>query len=315
MARSGYREQRARQAMDLFEWLVQWEGPPSTGEQDAPWVRDKFLLVRSAGREVLKHLLREKLVGSPEAEERLRATASYCENIFDNSEVKDGGHGVAERIFPNIYDVLFASRLIHGYRSRENFLCRGQFNSVWHLRAAYYRSVPIPTEHLVAIKRKGQLAYLHSKHRSVDLSQLSPIQQDAVIQHYLSGTRLIDFTDSIDIAAFFATGGDKDRLDEIPPMGAIYLMSRSDVENLGVGKVEAPELPLQFLRIHRQRGRFIQPTYPGLLAEAGLFDRWVFHHTEVGLPFICPALGVSRDTLMPEEIESIDTTGLSPPAV
>jgi hypothetical protein len=107
----------------------------------------------------------------------------------------------------------------------------------------------------------------------------------------------------------------KDRLDEIPPMGAIYLMSRSDVENLGVGKVEAPELPLQFLRIHRQRGRFIQPTYPGLLAEAGLFDRWVFHHTEVGLPFICPALGVSRETLMPEEIESIDTTGSSPPAV
>jgi len=133
----------------------------------------------------------------------------------------------------------------------------------------------------------------------VDFDALTPLQQEAVVQHYHSGTRLLDFTKSFEVAAFFATHG----TGQAPQAGAIYRISPQDVEEtLQLATVEAPELPACFLRIHRQQGVFLTTAHYGLLNQPGLFDRWAFYHTEAGLDFEFPELGVATGWLLPDEI-------------
>jgi hypothetical protein len=134
------------------------------------------------------------------------------------------------------------------------------------------------------------------------IGELDEGKQDAVIQHYLSGTPLLDFSKSVYVAAYFATQPDEDG--KLPDMGVIYRISPYDVhDNLRIAKVvQAEDLPPQFLRIHRQKGVFLVVSSPALINESPyLLDRWVFYHTEAGVNFNSSQFGIEKSLLLPTE--------------
>jgi hypothetical protein len=236
--------------------------------------------------------------------EQLLQAIEYCRTVFDHTEVHDVGLGVGERVFANAFDVLLGSKVLGDDQTGSRRIYRGHFDSSWQLIPSYYRSSPTRADNISAMVRQGRLAYLKKRFSSVDFSSLTELQQEAVIQHYLSGTRLLDFTKSLAIAVFFATFAQPPHSSDSPDLGAIYRISPRDISELMLGSVEAPELPSQFLRIHRQQGVFIQVQYLALINEPGLFDRWAFHHTEAGINLECEYDAITRANLLPEEIES-----------
>ena len=73
-------------------------------------------------------------------------------------------------------------------------------------------------------------------------------------------------------------------------------------QGLGVATVEAPELPPEFTRIHRQQGRFIHVKYHTVINQRGLFERWVFRHQPLALPFEWAPLGIAAAQLLDDRI-------------
>jgi hypothetical protein len=289
-------EERAERARQVYEWVVRWQ-PPDLGDIEGGTV--KRAVLSGAGEYFFQHMLGSGLYEGPERE-RLRGAIRYCRSLFDHTELQDAGSGVEERLFANIYDLLLASRVVLDDRTGEQRIYRGHRDSAWQLLPSYYRSSPVRSDMLSATVRRGRLVYLQKRFPEVDLASLGELEQEAVIQHYLSGTRLLDFTRSPEIAAFFATHLSQEAsAADLPAFGAIYRISPADLHGLTLGRVEAPELPEAFLRIHRQRGVFILIDYQGLINEPGLFDRWIFYHTRAGLNFECEALGITQSHLLP----------------
>jgi FRG domain len=224
------REARAREAKHLFEWYVSWK-PPRWPE--FPLEGRKDILIRDSGKYVAAKLLSTGLVTPKEDEERLRNTIGYCQSVFDISEIGEGGHNVGERLSSNIYDVLFAKRRLLGEWEHGDELYRGQFSSEWRLVASYFRNLQLDSNLLEPETQKAELkammqywlsggrhggttkSLLDETERNeklnelsirfpdVDFARLTPLEQEAVIQHYMSGTALVDFTTSIEVAAFF----------------------------------------------------------------------------------------------------------------
>ncbi|MEK7405910.1 MAG: hypothetical protein AAB225_12450, partial [Acidobacteriota bacterium] len=86
---------------------------------------------------------------------------------------------------PPLINYLLAME-ITGHDMRGSWrIYRGHYDGRWQLLPSYFRSVPPRADHLAATVRQGQLAYLKKKHQRVDFDSLTPLQQDAVIQHCL----------------------------------------------------------------------------------------------------------------------------------
>ena len=221
---------------------------------------------------------------------------------FDRATLKDGGHGVDEPVFANVYDMLLAGMATATVDGLGYLIFRGQVDSRWQLVPSYLRVQPPRSELLRYTVVNGQVSYLQKKHPWIDWSNLTREQCEAVGQHYLSGTALLDFTDSMLIAAFFASDPSSIALADLPRTGAIYRISRSDIKNLGVATVEAPELPSEFTRIHRQHGLFIHVKYHTVINQRALFERWVFRHTPQALPFEWVPLGITAAHLLDDRI-------------
>lgn len=301
---SPYLEQRAEEASQVYQFIVKWQ-PPDFGSLRGPTIKSAVL--SGGGKYLIKAMLDSDIL--PEAEHKhVLRSIQYCRSVFDHTEIRDTGFGM-ERVFSNIFDVLLASQVIHDDKTGMHRIYRGHFDAKWQLIPSYYRSSPVRADNISAMVRQGRLAYLKKKFPTVNFDSLSELQQEAVIQHYLSGTRLLDFTKSLEIAAFFATCPPPELVPSAyPEFGAIYRISPTELAELLLGSVEAPDLPPQFLRIHRQQGVFIDVAYRQLINEPGLFDRWVFHHTQTGMNFECEYIGVTRENLLPEEIEHTSGT-------
>jgi hypothetical protein len=221
---------------------------------------------------------------------------------FDRANLEDGGHGVDEPVFANVYDMLLAGMATATVDGVGYLIFRGQLDSRWELVPSSRRTQPPRSELLRYSAVNGQIAYLQQKYPLIDLSTLTPEQREAVAQHYFSETELLDFTDSMLIAAFFASDPSAIAMAELPPTGAVYRISRSDLESLGVATVEAPELPPEFTRIHRQQGLFIHVKHHTVINQRALFERWVFRHQPLALPFEWPALGIAAAQLLDDRI-------------
>jgi hypothetical protein len=307
---SSERERRAVQAKAAFEFLADFH-PPAVGAMSASATRRAIVLDDAVVAESVTALLNS-------AQRRtLMETVRYRRSIFPSSEMLDAGYGRRERVFANVYDALLVQVKFQGDDVGTQ-MYRGQYDSRWRLEASYYRARPAARrqpEHRAAVISSfygvferdpdeldaGDLRRLEqetlSRHRYLALDGLSPLQREAVIQHYTSGTKLLDFTRNAFVAAYFAT---------CPPansksadMGAIYRIAPRELEELPFGIVEAPELPPAFRRIHRQDGIFLKIRFEGALNDPGLWARWVFFHTELANPFECSAYGVTARDLFP----------------
>lgn len=295
---SAYLEERAKLSREAFEVLGRWN-PSPFGGLGAETV--KAAILTGTGDLVLKSMIAENAVPPAEREQLLRVLA-HSRGVFDNTQLVDAGHGVRERVFANVYDMLLGAQRIGADHGHSSTVFRGQSDSGWKLIPSYYRANPRRAEHLKRTVLAGQVAHLQAKYPHVSFSELTPFQQEAAVQHYFSGTELLDFTDSIYVAAFFATYRDPP-LTNNAKMGAVYRISRKDIENLMLAKVEAPEMPSAFLRIHRQRGVFLRIEYREAINEPGMFDRWAFYHTIEGSAFESAELGVTAQFLLAEQIE------------
>jgi hypothetical protein len=297
---SAYLESRAELAKSTFFTLTSWSAPPCWN-LDGPTVKNA--IISGGGQLILETMLKEGALRRPQDDAVLDAI-KYLDTVFNNSEVRDGGHGVRERVFANIFDAVLAAMKIGGTDGRESQVFRGQYDSRWKLAPSYYRASPVRAEHLKLSVLNGQLDHLRQIYPHVDFAGLSSLQQEAVVQHYFSGTELLDFTTSMYVAAFFATSRDE----SIPaaPMGAIYRISRRDIADLMLAMVESPTLPPEFRRIHRQHGVFLRIKFRQAINDPGLFDRWVFNHTDAGREFVCDELGISGARLLAKDITAED---------
>jgi hypothetical protein len=312
-------QERARWAKVLFDSLADWKAPELPG-MTSEGVKSAVLL--NQAEPVILGMLSHVV---PSAERKfLSELTEYRRGLYKNSEMADAGEGKKERVFANLYDALFAHLAIHGEHEVKTDLYRGQRDSRWKLVASYYRALPrdsvihddrakvissfygihvIPIDEINENERALQKAQLYQKYPRMSLGQLPPLQEDAVIQHYLSGTKLLDFTTSIYVAAFFATATFTEHTDGLyPELGAIYRISEEEIAKLAMGQVEAPELPQNFVRIHRQKGVFLKIRFREAINDPLLWARWVFRHTDVAYPFCCPTHGITPDNLLPEEI-------------
>ena len=311
-------EQRARTARDLFEFLAGWKALALQGEESEVVKAD----IVSGSEPFVLQMVLNKI--PPEEREALRQLDSYRRTIYNNSVMMDAGYGRKERVFANLYDALFAHLKMHGEKETVNDNYRGHLDSRWKLEASYYRSLSDRTAphddranvissfygiHVVPVDESNdeqlapQLARIREKYPKVKLNDLTPLQKEAVIQHYVSGTKLLDFTKSIYVAAFFATNNFSQQISKTrPEFGAIYRIANIEINELSMGQVEAPELPMRFARIHRQRGVFLKIRFRGAINDPGLWARWVFRHTNVAYPFHCAQHQITLDHLLPEEI-------------
>lgn len=300
MKESFYLEARALEAKKVYLFLRTWKAPDFGG---IAGTTIKRAILSGSGDYIFRAMLDGNIL-DPATEEMLSSAITYCENVFDNSELMDVAQGVRERVFANVYDALLGSEMVLSDGTGSRTIYRGHYDSSWELVPSYYRSSPKRADHIAYTVHAGRIAYLRKQYPGVDFSSLNALQQEAVVQHYMSGTQLLDFTKSFEIAAYFATHRDGDR--GAPEAGAIYRIAPADVEEtLRLATVEAPQLPAAFLRIHRQQGVFIRSEYYRLLREPGLFDRWAFYHTPAGLDFEFPEIGVTTALLLPEDVAEV----------
>jgi FRG domain len=311
---------RAKSAKALFEFMADWTAP-AVADMTSVIARNYIVF----GSDPVVSRMIYQVVSSQERE-CLRELEAYRRTIYANSVMMDAGYGRPERVFSNLYDALFAHLAVHGEGLAGSGNYRGQRDSNWKLEASYYRLKPdqrVPVErredvvssfwgvHVVPIDETRpddlatQLVALRAKYPRLVYRDLTQLQQEAVVQHYLSGTKLLDFTKSIYVAAFFAANKvDGSQGDTRPECGAIFRIANREIEELAMGRVEAPELPERFRRIHRQNGMFLRIRFRQAINEPGLWLRWVFRHTDAAYPFCCQRYGITMDDLLPIDIDA-----------
>lgn len=307
----------AKRAREIFEFLSGWNPHVLRGVPP-----DDALFIKVCGRVSHGGCLRkiEDFCPTRAHASSLREAHSYIQEI--KPEIREAGHGIHEEVFGNIYDLLLFSLYSGTCRAGGGFF-RGHSDAGWHLIPGSCRSHPweydgpefvdefvrkmsVPHDpgtfqsHVQSHwpdERRAKLAQLRNQYPNVAdkcFRLNSEDKEDAVIQHYVSGTPWLDLTSSFFVAAFFAT------IQRCPnaEMGAVYRISPVDLN--GVAKlVTHHDLPQDFLRIQRQRASFLRLKYPRLVDWPGHFVRWCFFHSEEAAPFQWEAMGITEGTLLP----------------
>jgi hypothetical protein len=86
--------------------------------------------------------------------------------------------------------------------------------------------------------------------------ELTPFGAEAAAQHYGAGTTLLDVTESLRDAAFFATTPLRPA-DKQGQYGTIYCLNVDDLTSMGRGVLRTHSLPDALVRIHKTKGSFI----------------------------------------------------------
>ena len=137
-------------------------------------------------------------VDEPAAElPMIEAAASAWEDLAD---LTDGG----TTTFPEIHSLLFFLEVLGVGRK---LLYRGQSDAAWGLQTTLTRWLDQGWD--IAAIRNAKAAFIDVVHALPDRRhlQLLPDEAEALCQHYGFPTAFLDFTWSLDIAAFFALGG------------------------------------------------------------------------------------------------------------
>jgi len=284
--------------------MAGWD-PPALGGEPSSSTKNA-LLQRSPE---LVRILTDRI--SAEEREALLEWQAYVEAI-PHAPITDSGQGINEPVVENIYDLLFSLQELYGDNNVPT-LYRGHYDSAWRLRASYYRHSAAAWKHRVETESKllrdtamdelqpdeleDRVEKLRRLHPSLDLRDLNPLQKEAAVQHYLSGTKLLDFTYSMYVAAFFATSSNT-RSSPASELGAVYTVGNIEAEEGGLAAIRIVELPDRFERIHRQDGLFLRIRSVLEFAHPVLWWRWLFHHTKAASPFECEHLGITAARLL-----------------
>ncbi len=169
--------------------------------------------------------------------------------IHQQALAGDDGEGwCAKSIYEAMLAIFFLS--VDG----EEFVFRGHLNADWQLVPSFFRLKP--RANLMLHARAVYGAYKWAEKEVGSSLDLTPFGAEAAAQHYGAGTTLLDVTESLRVAAFFATTPLRST-DKQGQFGAIYCLNVDDLGNMGRGVLRARSLPDALVRIHRTKGAFI----------------------------------------------------------
>lgn len=154
----------------------------------------------------------------------------------------------AESIYEALLAIFFLS--VDG----DEFVFRGHLDADWRLIPSYFRLEPRVSMLLHARAVYG--AYRWAEKKVGTSLDLTPFGVEAAAQHYGAGTTLLDVTESLRVAAFFATTPLR-ATDKQGQFGMIYCLSVDDLTNMGRGVLRGRSLPYALARIRKTNGAFI----------------------------------------------------------
>jgi hypothetical protein len=237
--------------------------------------------------------------------------------FIDGEKRKDeriGGSSLA----PTIYHTLWSYGLI---LQGSVYVFRGQRDSQWRQDTTLLRSdadgAPPTLDTIVRRLQRTQafLDALAGCERELVGRDLDDDERLAIAQHYGMPTALLDYTRSLEIAAFFATGsGDASVLKE-GDVGVIYYVSLTDAVSaqadptsnsfefasaagirIGQFRIIEPHLPDAEDRIARQKGLFVDGFDSRELQR--ISTGVLYFRQQPGEAFQDPRLGITRDSLL-----------------
>lgn len=267
--------------------------------------------------------------------EGLSADLTECRRIRAVME-EQGDEWCASSIYEALIAILFF------LPSGDDFVFRGHLDDQWRLIPSFFRMQPRISLMLYARTVYG--AYRWAERAVGEPLSLTPFEAEAAAQHYGAGTTLLDVTESLRVAAYFATTPLRET-EKRAERGAIYVLSVADLAGAGRSVLRGRALPASLTRIHRTSGAFVSglgysegDTRPivrsasditqwinasahqitrldemGLgveraLADHRLSESAVIRFTQIGESFVDEAWGVSREQLgYREGIRSTET--------
>jgi hypothetical protein len=223
---------------------------------------------------------------------------------------------VVDGIFPDVYSAVWAMENVLS----PGTLFRGQFQAEWGLESSLMRPNVDGTLDVAELLRRVELTsdFIASVgQRSTELfgKQVNEDSLLAVAQHFGFPTPLLDFTESLRVAAFFATQKPARLEGADQPIGVIYYIYSADQKHTQSGVAEdnplaqwagirlgslhviRPEIPDGDDRIRRQQGVFVGG-YRARHLQAVTIDR-IYFKQRADLTFEDPRSGISRERLLP----------------
>jgi hypothetical protein len=242
------------------------------------------------------------------------AAVSFLRRERDQSDVRVGSRGLA----PSIYHLLWT----YTWLQERGCVFRGQRDSRWRQDTTLLRSEKdgVPADLgtlLVRLSRTQTFLDTLAEHEQELVGRtLTDEERLAIAQHYGLPTPLLDYTRSLAIAAFFATGmGDPSSLRE-GDVGVIYFVNPRDpvARPPGAGRPDGfglaqalglrfgnlrtiePELPDSENRIARQQGLFLEGFASRDLQRLSVGV--LYFRQQRGEAFEDPYLGITRGQLL-----------------
>ena len=224
-----------------------------------------------------------------------------------------GGHGLA----PSIYHLLW----IYGFLEPQGRVFRGQRNSRWRQDSTLLRPEPNGSPATIGTiverlhRTQAFLDALAARERQLIGRALDEEERLAIAQHYGMPTPLLDYTRSLAVAAFFATGAGDPAPLRAGDVGLIYYVAPNDpvaaatpatagtldwssVLGLRIGRMRTiePQLPEAENRIARQRALFVEGFDSRDLQRLSLGV--LYFRQQPGEAFEDPRLGITRRQLL-----------------
>lgn len=226
--------------------------------------------LKSRSADSLKDELRSALSGDPGAlsliyAKRIINLEEY--NILQNlnsykKQIRPVDYSDGRPVYQSIYDLL----LVYDHRDlRKDYLFRGHSNASWGYTPSEAR---IKSFLEIESNKSKRNSFLH--HLSKSISNLTKDYWEllSIAQHYSFKTMLLDFSYSLQVAAFFATKSQNIESD----LGCVIIIGKTDFQSLGIGELKVVDSPINNKRLERQEGCFLARFSPELLGQKGLFE-------------------------------------------
>jgi hypothetical protein len=209
-------------------------------------VRRQALWAALAADPMMREIMNSR-VTSAELRHAIQADLAECGRLRAEAFEAD-----SQWVASSVYEALLA--FFYLTVDSDEFVFRGHMDAEWTLVPSFFRMQPRVSIQLLARMIYG--AYRWAEKQAEEPLGLTPFGTEAAAQHYGSGTTLLDVTQSMRVAAYFATNR-LHRNAPRPDCGALFILSVEDLSSMGRGVLRSRDLPECLTRIHRTKGAFV----------------------------------------------------------